>query len=269
MFKFITKQHFLVNLLAALLLFTGLLFLLLWMLGFITRHGDYEKVPAITGKQSQQAIDILENKGFSVEVQDSLWDPSMPPLTVVRQSPAGDEMVKAHRRVYLTINRSQPPLVLVPSMVGLSFRNAELYLKQLGLKLGDTIRKPDIAKDAVLEQLYRGQTITPNTKVFQGSSISFVLGSGIGDDEFEVPDLRGMTFDDAKSFLSGMGLNIAGIIADDDVRDTTKAIIYKQNPEEKTRMPDGFIQTNKIRSGQSVDLWLSTKPFVDTLANNP
>src|SRR4029079_8472700 len=162
------------------------------------------KVPVVTGKNFTEAIQLLESKGFSAEVQDSVWKEDLPPLSVVRQSPEADQMVKTHRQVYLTINRSQPPLVDVPNMVGLSFRNAELYLKQLGLKLGDTTRKPDIAKDAVLEQLYRGQTNTPNTKVFQGSSISFVVGSGIGDDEFEVPDLRGMTFDDAKSFLSGM-----------------------------------------------------------------
>jgi eukaryotic-like serine/threonine-protein kinase len=241
---------------------------MLWALGIITRHGDYEKVPVVTGKNFSEAIKLLESKGFSAEVQDSIWKEDIDPLTVIRQSPEGDEMVKKHRHIYLTINRSQPPLIDIPNMVGLSFRNAELYLKQLGLKLGDTTRKPDIAKDAVLEQLYNGKPISPATRLFQGSTISFVLGSGIGTDEFEVPELRGMTYRDAKALLNSMGLNIAGVLPDRDVEDQEKAFIYKQIPERTLRMPDGFIQKNKIRAGQSMDVWLSiNKPsLVDSTA---
>ena len=60
-----------------------------------------------------------------------------------------------------------------------------------------------------------------------------------------------------------MGINISGVLADRDVQDQEKAYIYKQNPERTLRMPDGFIQKNKIRAGQSIDIWLSsTKPVV-------
>ena len=268
MFKFITRQHFLVNLFLAIALLFAMIFLLLWTLGIITRHGDYEKVPVVTGKNFTEAIQLLESKGFSAEVQDSVWKENLPPLSVVRQSPEADQMVKKHRRVYLTINRSQPPLIDVPNMVGLSFRNAELYLKQLGLKLGDTSRKPDIAKDAVLEQLYNGKPISPATRIFQGSTISFVLGSGIGNDEYEVPDLKGMTFAEAKALLNSMGLNVAGVLPDPDVENQEKAYVYKQIPERTLRLPDGLIQKNKIHSGQSIDIWLSSnKPsLVDTTA---
>lgn len=247
----------------AILLLFLLVYLLLWMLGSITRHGEYEKIPVVTGKTFEEAQKLLADKGFTAEVQDSVWKENIPPLTVIRQSPDGDQMVKMHRQVYLTINRSQPPLIDVPNMVGLSFRNAELYLKQLGLKLGDTSRKPDIAKDAVLEQLYNGKTITPATRLFQGSTIDFVLGSGIGSDEFEVPDLRGLTYGDAKALLNSLGLNIAGVLPDRDVTDTPGAFIYKQIPEKITKQADGFIQKNKIHAGQSMDVWLSTtKPVM-------
>ncbi|MES2646573.1 MAG: PASTA domain-containing protein [Bacteroidota bacterium] len=269
MFKFITRQHFIVNLLLAIALLFLLVFSMLWALGIITRHGDYEKVPVVTGKNFSEAIKLLESKGFSAEVQDSLWKEDIDPLTVIRQSPEADEMVKKHRHIYLTINRSQPPLIDIPNMVGLSFRNAELYLKQLGLKLGDTTRKPDIAKDAVLEQLYNGKPISPATRLFQGSTISFVLGSGIGKDEFEVPELRGMTYGEARALLNSMGLNIAGVLPDRDVENQDKAFIYKQIPEKTLRLPDGFIQKNKIRAGQSMDVWLSTNKPVITDSTPP
>jgi beta-lactam-binding protein with PASTA domain len=146
----------------------------------------------------------------------------------------------------------------MPNFVGLSFRNAELYLQQLGLKLGDTLRKPDIAKNAVLEQLYNDVPIRPGTKIYQGSSITLVLGSGIGDDETEVPQLIGLTYGQVKSMLQGMGLNVGALLIDSDVKDTANAYIYKQSPDIRELLPDGTYQRLKIRPGQSIDLWLGT-----------
>ncbi len=273
MFRFITRQPFIVNLLAAIVLVLGLLFLTLWMLGFITRHGQYEKVPMVIGKSVDEAVKMLEDKGFTVEVQDSVWEETEPKLSVLKQQPGGDEMVKSKRTIYLTVNRAQPPVIEMPNLVGLSFRNAELYLKQLGLKLGDTLRKPDIAKDAVLEQLYNGAPIKPGTKIYQGSFLSFVLGSGLGEDAMEVPMLLGLTFNEAKAQLEGMGLNAGALIVDADVSDTGTAYIYKQAPDVRQQAADGSYQRNKIRPGQSIDLWLGTTkieaPKPDSTAAEP
>ncbi|HET8686138.1 MAG TPA: PASTA domain-containing protein, partial [Methanosarcina sp.] len=134
--------------------------------------------------------------------------------------------------------------------------------------LGDTLRKPDIAKDAVLEQLYNGVAIRPGTKIFQGSTVSFVLGSGIGMDELEVPMLIGLSFGEVQSLLSGMGLQYGALIVDADVQDTAQAFVYKQSPALREQLPDGTVQKNRIRPGQSIDLWLGTTkvlPPVDSL----
>ena len=269
-FRFITRQHFLVNLLAAIVLLGLVLFGTMWMLGFITRHGQYERVPSVLGKSLPEAIRLLEEKGFGVEVSDSLWDDQQSPLAVLKQLPAGEEMVKAKRIIYLSINRSQPPMVEMPNLVGLSFRNAELYLRQLGLKLGDTLRKPDIAKDAVLEQLYGGLAVKPGTQLFQGSTIAFVLGSGISNNEIEVPQLIGLSFAEAKALLQGLGLNVGALLVDEGVSDTAAAFVYKHNPPHMQQLPEtAGMPQNRIRPGQSIDLWLSLEravpPVVDSL----
>jgi beta-lactam-binding protein with PASTA domain len=268
-FRFITRQHFLVNVAAALVLLGLVLFGTMWMLGFITRHGEYERVPSVLGKSLPDAIRLLEEKGFGVEVSDSLWDEQQAPLAVLKQLPAGEEMVKAKRIIYLSINRSQPPMVEMPNLVGLSFRNAELYLRQLGLKLGDTLRKPDIAKDAVLEQLYGGAVVKPGTKLFQGSTIAFVLGSGISTNEIEIPQLIGLSFAEAKALLQGLGINVGALLVDAGVSDTAAAFVYKHNPPHVLQQQVAGMQQNKIRPGQSIDLWLSVEraepPQVDSL----
>jgi eukaryotic-like serine/threonine-protein kinase len=256
-FKFITRQHFLVNLLVAAGLLFGIVFGFLSMLNVITRHNQYEKVPAVAKMTLEQAIDALEDKGFKVEVMDSVWDPKVPPLLVISQSPNAGQTVKAHRIIFLTVNKSEPPLVDMPNLVGFSFRNALLYMQQIGLKLGDTTRKPDIARDAVLEQLYNGRPIKPGTRIFEGSTVSFVLGSGLGEEETDVPDLFGMTYSEARIMLQSLGLNIGAVLPDPDVKDTANGYIYRQNPLPVTLLPDGARQVNRMRIGQSLDVWLS------------
>ena len=260
-FKFLTRQHFLVNLLAAVLFVAALILFFLWSLGFITKHGAFEKVPSVAGKSLTEATKILEAKGFRIEVQDSLYVDGTAPFAILRQSPEADMLVKTNRTIYLTINRSQPPLVEMPNMVGFSFRNAEMYLKQLGLKLGDTTRKPDIAKDAVLSQMYNGQEIKAGTQIFMGSTVSFVLGSGLGDDEFDVPNIVGMKYAEAVLALRAMNLNPGSVIADG-VKDTLNGYVYKQIPAITTTVRNlndttqTYTQKNKIREGQSIDLFI-------------
>jgi beta-lactam-binding protein with PASTA domain len=238
-------------------------------LDFLTQHGKYEKVPSIVGKNINEARRILEAKGFEVEIQDSVYIDTVPKLAVVRQSPEGEATVKINRTIYLTINRSQPPLVEMPNLVGFSIRNAEMYLENLGLHIGDTTFRPDIAKNAVLEQLYNGSPIKPGTKIFMGSSISFVLGDGIGNTELNVPDLIGKTYAEARSYLNSLNLNMT-IVPDMDVKDTARSFVYRQNPEEYNEPVSGQKFHNKIKAGQTIDLWLSTKPPVkDTTTIKP
>ena len=183
MFKFITQKPLWINVLTAVTLMTLLVLIFFGSLDYITKHGDYQKVPAVIGQDLNAATRLLQSKGFEVEVQDSIFVDSLPRLSVTRQTPEGNSTVKANRTIYLTINRAMPPLVEMPNLVGFSIRNAQMYLENLGLHLGDTTYRPDIAKNAVLEQLYEGKIITTGTKIFMGSTISFVLGNGIGDQE--------------------------------------------------------------------------------------
>ncbi|MCY7422765.1 MAG: PASTA domain-containing protein [Chitinophagaceae bacterium] len=266
MFKFLTHKPLWVNIVAVILLTSILILVFFGSLDYITKHGKYEKVPSLVGKNVDEARRLLESKGFEVEIQDSVYLDDAPKLSVIKQSPEGESMVKVSRTIYLTINRSQPPLVEMPNLVGFSIRNAEMYLENLGLKIGDTTFRPDIAKNAVLEQLYDGKPIEAGTKIFMGSKISFVLGDGIGDEEMKVPDLIGLTFVEAKILLKTMNVNFTPV-ADAGVANMDAAFVYRQNPEQFTMLSDGQKQNNRIKAGQNIDLWLSTeKPVIDSAA---
>jgi len=262
-FKFLTHKPLWVNILAVILL-TGILIVgFLGSLDFMTKHGKYEKVPSVVGKNIEEARRILLAKNFEVEIQDSIYIDTIPKLAVVKQSPEGDATVKVNRTVYLTVNRSQPPMVEMPNLIGFSIRNAQMYLENLGLHIGDTTFRPDIAKNAVLEQMYKGQPIKAGTKIYMGSAISFVLGNGISDDEMAVPDLVGKTYAQVKSYLRSLNINPLPV-PDIDVADTANAFVYRQDPNVYTEN-EGQKTRNRIRPGQTINLYISKdKPVIDT-----
>ncbi len=176
MFKFITHRSLWVNILVGILLAVGIFALFILSLNWLTGHGKSATVPSVTGKKYEDARAALRKSGFDVEVQDSVYIDTLPPLTVIKQIPDADEVVKSSRTVFLIVNRSEPPVVEMPNLIGYSFRNAEMVLKNMDLRIGDTTYKPDFAKNAILEQLYNGITIAPGTKIKKGSIVSLIMG---------------------------------------------------------------------------------------------
>lgn len=261
MFKFITHKPLWVNILVVIVLVVLLVLVFFGSLDYITKHGKYQKVPSVVGKNIDQARRSLEDKGFEVQIQDSLYIDTFPKLAVIKQSPDGDANVKVNRTIYLTINRAQPPLVEMPNLVGFSIRNAQMYLENLGLHLGDTSFRPDIAKNAVLEQLYNGQPVKSGTKIFMGSTISFVLGNGVGNLEMGVPDLMGKHYSQARSLLRSLDLNFTPVF-DMDVTDSANAFVTRQNPQKYAQSAGGDKRYNRIKPGQTIDIWLSTRPLI-------
>lgn len=262
MLKFITHRSLWINILVGILLAVGVFSVFVISLNWLTHHNVSRTVPQVTGKPLEEAESILEKAGFEVDVQDSIYTDTSRPNTVLKQFPEPDEVVKVNRTVFLTINRAVPPMVEMPNLIGYSFRNAEMTLKNAGLKLGDTTFKPNFATNTVLEQLYNGEQISPGTKIRMGSTISFVLASGVGKTEFAVPDLIGMRFGEARSMLEANGISFLVVLPEPDVTDTLNAYIYWQSPpryndEKKLR---------HIRPGQTMDVRIqSTPPVRDSL----
>lgn len=264
MLKFITHRPLWLNIIVGLALAALLFLFLMLSLKWITNHGEAKTIPFVVGKTFDEALIILNDQGFEVVVQDSIYQDSIPRFTVIKQVPDGDAVVKVNRTVYLTINRSVPPVVEMPNVIGYSFRNAEMVLKNMGLRIGDTTFRPDFAKNSVLEQWYNNQKIEPGMKLQMGSAIKLVLGSGVGQTEFVVPQIVGMTFGEAKALLESNGIGIGSIVAPL-VEDTLNAFIVAQNPERFN--VDG--KRLKIRPGQLMDVQLSTtRPIIDSTALN-
>ena len=256
------KQKFWFNLLVVVALATCLYILFFISLGFITRHGKEMKVPNVTKQNIKHAQESLESLGFEVVI-DSAYEPKQKPFIVLSQIPDTGAVVKNGRTVFLTVNKKDPPATPMPNLVGLSFRSAEMILKNNKLFLGDTSYRPDIAKGAILEQSYRGRIIRPGEMVPQGSRISLVIGEGLGNVQINMPDVIGYTYEEAVNLLAGTGLQYYTIF-EGEISDTAAAVIYNQSPKPFNEIGE----PNRIKEGDMVDIYIKQTATMEEMEGN-
>ena len=265
MFNKLTSKPLWVNVLAAIGLCLCIVLIFFFLLDWITNHGKNEKVPNVVGQNIVAATQMLTAKGFDVEVQDSVFVDTIARLSIVKQSPEADANVKAGRTIYLTINRNIAPEVEMPSLIGFSIKSAQLMLQSLNLKMGDTSYRPDFARNTVLEQLYNGSAIKAGVKIPMGSTISFVLASGSGMLDIDVPDLTGLTVQEALNKINSLGINKGAIIAKTNIVDTLSSFVVDQNPRAIAEPVPGEKVLNKLKAGQIIDLFISnTAAIINT-----
>lgn len=257
------KGSFIKNLLAIFAICILLYFVFFAMLGVITGHGQEAKVPNLTGKTMQQGEVLLKKDGFDIQI-DSAYDPSKKPLTILGQEPEFGEIVKPGRTIFLTINKIEPPSTPMPNLNGLSLRSAIMILNSSKLKLGDTTYRPDIAQGAVLDQLYHGEIIRPGQMIPQGSIISLVLGDGLGNTVFDIPDIVGLSYAEAVAMLSANNLQFTAV-ATDEITDTASAIVYKQVPSALNELGSA----NRLREGDEVGFYFKQNATEADLDHGP
>jgi beta-lactam-binding protein with PASTA domain len=235
-----------------------LLVIFFFSLGWITGNGETEKVPAVIGLDVLAAEKNLTALGFDVVLQDSIYVDTLARTSVLRQTPEADEIVKKGRTVYLTINRVIAPQVDMPNLVGFSIKSAETYLKVLGLRLGSIQMVPDQNKNVVIDQLVNGQPIAPGSKIPSGTLIHFLVGDGGASANMMMPDLVGLTYEQAKVQLIGLGLNLGSVVVNGSISDSATAFVFEQNPSAYGSQLDslGMPIQNTISKGATINLVL-------------
>ena len=247
-----------------------LLIIFFFSLGWITGNGETGKVPAVIGLDVAAAEKNLIAAGFDVELQDSIYVDTLARNAVLRQTPEADEVVKKGRTVYLTINRVVAPQVDMPNLVGFSIKSAETYLKVLGLRLGSIQMVPDQNKNVVIDQLVNGQPIAPGSKIPSGTLIYFLVGDGGASAGMTMPDLVGLTYEQAKSQLMILGLNLGLVSVNGSIGDSASAFVFDQSPGVYGSQLDslGMPIPNMISKGATINLVLDKVAPVKALRDS-
>lgn len=249
--RFFDKQDItfiLVNLVAAVvvgaILVTGLI---VWLRSY-TQHGVEITVADVKGLTREQAELILHDQGLKTQIVDSTYSNKVPFGTIVDQDPKGDSHAKEGRVVYLTVNASGRPKVAMPNLQDMSYRQAETTLRSMGLKVDSVYDyEPSQYRDLVLDVKAKGVSIQPGELIEQGTKVRLVVGFGKGTTKVRVPNVVGLTLQDARSLLLNKRLTVGAIHYDEPPQEDMQPIVYNQIPEE------GEILTE----GETVSLYLS------------
>ncbi|MEN4761871.1 PASTA domain-containing protein [Chryseobacterium sp. C39-AII1] len=247
MLKSLFNWKVLLNLVVAIGVFVGLVWLTFRWLEYHTKHGQETPVPNVINKSVHEAIKILDDSGLEYEVDSFKYDPKYRPFQVLQVYPSPGSRVKDGRTIVLKVNPRTWAKVAVPDVInkysGLAFQR----LDQVGLKVGDTIFEPSIQKDAIIRMLFKGNAVKPGTLIPRFSTIDVVVGSGPMRN-ISIPNVVGLTVKEARTVIA-RSLFEVGLVDHEDGGKDESDIIYYQDPA------SGDVRDQ----GMQMDLWASKK----------
>ncbi len=212
-----------------------------------TNHGQTVTVPDLEGYEYQDLDNFLFSRDLQYEISpDSGFNAELRALSVIKQLPKAGSKVKQGRKIYITLNAKNAPLIKMPNLVNGLLKNVQEILSNIGLVRGEIIYVPDIGINVVLEQKYRGRNVPEGFEIAKGSQIDLVVGDGLGNQILDVPNLLGMDEGDAEFLIIGSGLRMGRI--NYSLTDTVpKGTIIQQMP------PAGA----EVKTGEPIDVWIS------------
>lgn len=252
-FQFLKSKDFFKHLSIAVVSIGIVLFVIFKWLNVYTRHGETVTIPDLKGLEISEAMEILEEQGFRYVI-DSIYTDKAAQGTVYEQEPEANSLVKENRNIYLTIVSSDAPSIKLPDLIDVSLREAQAILESYGIKINQLIYKPDLAQNAVLAIQYKGRALKKGDELKKGDAVDLVLGDGYGNLKVSIPNLVGLTYDEALFVIQGSRLILGAIIFDGGKTDTSKAIVYKQSPEFSSDT-----SVNQISQGETIDLYLKVQ----------
>ncbi|HFK5510306.1 PASTA domain-containing protein [Elizabethkingia anophelis] len=249
MLKSLFNWKVLLNILLAIVVFVGLVWLTFRWLDFHTNHGKEIEVPNVINMSAQKAIEVLDNAGVAYQLDSLKFDPKFKPSQVLKVDPLPGSRVKDGRPIKVYINPKTWAKVAIPEVIDTYKYRAFDKLSLVGLKVGDTLYEPSIAKDAVIRLMYNGAQVKPGDLVPRFSVIDVVVGQG-PKRNVPVPNIVGRTLQEAKEIIKQNYFE-NGLFYDEydqSVSDPSMIVFY-QNPAA------GSISDQ----GVQVDLWASKK----------
>lgn len=245
-FSFLGKLKFYKHLGIAIILSVILYGATFVFLNIFTRHDKTILIPYLYGSTLSGIKNENLTNEFEIIITDSIYDITKEKGTIIQQNPLPYSKVKKHRKIYLTVVAGITEKILMPNLVDLSLRQALGTLETVGLQVGYLDYTQHFAENAVLEQVFRGEIIKPDTLIEKRSRIDLVLGTGNSGKKTTVPFLIGKRQRDAIKLINYSSFNI-GKEYFLDGNDTTNARIYKQEP--------AWDSDSLLNHGDFVNLW--------------
>ena len=183
--KFAEKHPVLVN--AAIIIAVAIIgiWIVYFSLAIFTKHGKSDKVPGVENMSYTEAINVLHEHGFKVDIRDSLYKDNIRPGFVIEQFPKANSIVKPGRKIFLYINAVHPKEVVIDddnhpmedALRSFSFRSGMARLQELGFK-NIKVAKVLGANECIVKILANGRVVKKMQKVPVNALITVQVSDG-------------------------------------------------------------------------------------------
>ncbi|MCX7905892.1 MAG: PASTA domain-containing protein [Elusimicrobiales bacterium] len=131
-------------------------------------------VPLVVGKSPLTALEEISKLNLAMQISGKEFDSSVPVGYILRQKPQAGIKVREGRIIKVVISQGGDS-VFVPNLVGLPLRNAELYIRQKQLVLGQV-------SEGYSNRFPKGVVISqepfPDTQVEKNTYVNLLVSAG-------------------------------------------------------------------------------------------
>ena len=221
------------------------------------------EVPLVTGYTHDEAQKMLNdvNLGVKLTYDNSSYDAGM----VIEQNVAAGSRVKEHTTIVLTVS-SGPESFSMINVDDMTEDDATEALQELGLKV-----KTEYVVSSEVEQFHVVSS-TPKhlAKVKQGDEVTLYISMGDGKVYTEVPNLLGMTEDEATSAIVSNGFVVGSIKREGSQTVEVGHVIAQSGPTAGEKAAEGSTINFVVSTGADSSVryvYLSKTVLVDDLTS--
>jgi serine/threonine-protein kinase len=172
--------------------------------------GDSVLVPDLTGKSLSDAVAILDERNLNYQILESIYDKDKAEGIILKQTPTANSEVREGRIVNLTVSRGLE-MKQVPLLVGNKEREAIAQLQNDGFE----VRVVKVLNSTVEEGQVISQEPESYKRVPLGTEITLTVSAG--KQKVKVPDVFGLSIEEAQKALEAKGLTLGEIVPTSDL----------------------------------------------------
>ena len=172
-----------------------------------TRQNQNKVMMDVINRNLDDAIKLLKSENYRYEVSDTLYTNKFSLGTIIDQYPKPNTRVKSGRTIRLKIAHPEKS-VAIPNLIGQSRRSAELELNQMGLLI-DTVYteyNPEYPNGTIAWQYPKA-----GDRRKKGMGIQITVSKGMPPNFFQVPNLIGLSINQAKDLIFKSRLKVGKI----------------------------------------------------------
>ncbi len=234
------------------LIFIGLLVIVDKMvMPLYISHGTVKVVPDVLNLKYEDASSKLSHAGLTaIKSYHVKYLSGVDSNIVLSQMPEAGVEVKPGRNVYLVVNKLEKPSFPMPDLLGRPELDARETVARMDLKL-QNVQISSVTKSEENGRVL-SQSIPAQTMVKAGSAVSMIVGrlevSAEGMKKLIVPDVLGMSLDQAKQAVADAGLKLGKVTTEYSASLVPNTVISQKPAVNAYVSPDQLVEHTVVTS---------------------